>query len=72
MTQKLEPVWGAKEIAREIFPDAQPEQERANVRKTFHFLETGAIPARKVGSRWVAERGKLREFFTTAEPEPTM
>ncbi len=32
-------------------------------RQTFGMLEKGLLPAKKVGGRWVAERGKLRAFF---------
>lgn len=28
-------------------------------RQTYHLLETGALPARKIGGRWVASRKKL-------------
>jgi hypothetical protein len=49
-------VWGAKSIADEI---------GVGHRKAFYLLERGAIPARKVRSRWVAERSKLREFFAS-------
>jgi hypothetical protein len=59
----LEPVWGAKAIAVEI---------KAPLRKTFYMLERGMLPARKVGARWVAERGGLREFFTGSEAQPEM
>lgn len=60
---EIEPVWGAKAIAGVI---------KADLRQTFYMLETGAIPARKVGSRWVAERGQLRAFFTGNEIQPEM
>lgn len=32
-------------------------------RQTFHLLSGGQLPAKKVGGRWVAERGKLVAFF---------
>ena len=51
----LDLAWGAVAIAKVI---------GRNRRQTFHMLEKGMIPAaKKVGGRWVAERGKLREFF---------
>ncbi|MER8846792.1 DNA-binding protein [Mesorhizobium australicum] len=50
----LDLVWGAVEIGKEI--NRKPRQ-------TFHMLETGLLPAKKVGNQWVAERGKLRAFF---------
>ncbi|OBQ83187.1 MULTISPECIES: hypothetical protein [unclassified Mesorhizobium] len=51
----IDVVWGAVEIGKEI---------NRTPRQTFHMLEQGLLPARKVGSQWVAERGKLRAFFT--------
>ncbi|WP_246684049.1 MULTISPECIES: DNA-binding protein [unclassified Mesorhizobium] len=50
----MELVWGAEAIA--LLIGAKPRQ-------TFHLLETGQIPAKKVGGRWVAERGKIIRFF---------
>jgi hypothetical protein len=31
-----------------------------NPRQTYHLLKTGALPARKVGGKWVASRRQLR------------
>ncbi len=45
------PIWGAKAIGKEI---------DRSTRSTFHLLETGAIPARKVGNLWVSSRRELR------------
>lgn len=50
-------VWGAEAIAAVIGRSA---------RATFHMLEKGELPAKKVGGRWVAERGKLLSFFLEA------
>lgn len=47
-------IWGAEDIAKIIGRSA---------RVTFHMLTTGAIPAKKVGGRWVVERSKLIAFF---------
>ncbi len=47
-------IWGARNIAGAI---------NLNTRQTFYALETGAIPAKKVGGKWVAERSALRQFF---------
>ncbi|MDX0973557.1 DNA-binding protein [Sinorhizobium medicae] len=52
--EKLNLVWGVGEIARII---------GRSERVTFHLVTTGAIPAKKVGGRWVAERSKLIAFF---------
>nr|WP_026479354.1 hypothetical protein [Ahrensia sp. 13_GOM-1096m] len=57
MTVKIDSVdliWGAEEIAKLI---------GRSRRSTFHMLEKGELPAKRVGSRWVAERGKLISFF---------
>lgn len=48
-------IWGASQIARVI---------GRTDRQTFHMLDKGILPARKVGNRWVAERGRLMNFFT--------
>ena len=53
--ETLDLVWGCAAIAKVI-----GRTERA----TFHMLESGDIPARKVGSkRWVASRKALEAFF---------
>jgi hypothetical protein len=54
---KLDLIWGAEEIAKVI---------ARTPRVTFHLLTTGALPAKKVGGRWVAERSKLIAFFMEA------
>ena len=43
-------IWGASEIAFVI---------GRTKRQTFHLLECGLLPARKVGNRWVASRIQL-------------
>jgi hypothetical protein len=53
-------VWGAGAIAEAI---------GTTPRKTFHLLEAGHIPAKKVGNRWVADRKALSDFFRTI-PQP--
>ncbi len=35
----------------------------ANKRRAYHLLETGQIPAGKIGGRWVASRRKLRAHY---------
>ena len=50
-TEPLDPIWGAKAIGEEI---------GRSPRSTFYLLESGAIPARKVGTLWVASRRELR------------
>ena len=46
--------YGVPNIGKEI---------KQSARQTFHMLEAGHLPEKKVGSRWVADRRKLREFF---------
>lgn len=50
----LDLIWGADAIALEL---------GRTRRATFHLLENGDIPARKVRGRWVASRGALRRHF---------
>ncbi|MBZ3693411.1 helix-turn-helix domain-containing protein [Phyllobacterium calauticae] len=47
-------IWGAEEIAKII---------GRSTRATFHILDSGELPARKVGGRWVVERSQLIRFF---------
>ncbi|APO74587.1 hypothetical protein AM571_CH01766 [Rhizobium etli 8C-3] len=53
-TGSMDLIWGAAEIAKLI---------GRSPRATFHMLDTGELPAKKVGGRWVAERNKLLAFF---------
>lgn len=48
-------LWGAEAIAAEI------KRSRA---ATFHLLDAGALPAKKVGGRWCASRRRLLAFLT--------
>ncbi len=48
-------LWGAEAIATEIGRDRSA---------TFHLLSAGALPAKKVGGRWVASKAKLRAFLS--------
>ncbi|WP_353820783.1 DNA-binding protein [Mesorhizobium sp.] len=57
ITEQNEPldlVWGCDAIAVVI---------HRTPRQTFNLLETNQIPAKKVGNRWVASRGKLKKLF---------
>ncbi|RWX74452.1 DNA-binding protein [Neorhizobium lilium] len=54
---KMDLIWGGEEIAKVI---------GRSPRITFHLLEKGELPAKKVGGRWVAERGQLVAFFREA------
>jgi hypothetical protein len=55
MEKDIKPVWGAKAIAKAI--------DRP-LRATFALLEKGAIPAKKVGRRWVSNQDALRKVFS--------
>jgi hypothetical protein len=47
-------LFGAQAIADEI---------GASLRRTFHLLEGGHLPADKCGRTWVSTRTRLRRFF---------
>jgi hypothetical protein len=49
-------IWGVAGIGRAI---------GRNQRQTFHMLENGRLPAKKIGGRWVASRAGLQQFFAT-------
>jgi hypothetical protein len=53
-------LWGAPAIADDLGSD---------VRRVYYLLRNGRFrgAARKIGSAWVAERGKLRGLFTEEE-----
>jgi hypothetical protein len=48
-------VWGVAAIGREI---------KRTPRQTYHLLETGKLPARKFGGRWVSTTSRLKKFFS--------
>lgn len=52
--ETIDLIWGCKAIAKAI-----GRTERA----TYHMLETGDLPGRQVGNRWVASRKALEAFF---------
>lgn len=52
---ELNLVWGGSAIAALI---------GRSRRQTFHMLNEGQLPAKKIGERWVADRKKLEEFFS--------
>jgi len=54
MEKKLTLLWGAKAISKAI--------DRP-VRATFTLLESGEIPGRKIGRRWVVTEEALQRFF---------
>jgi hypothetical protein len=50
-------IWGVASIAKTI---------HRTPRQAFHLCSTGALPAKKVGGRWVADRQALQRFFQDA------
>ena len=58
-TQPLDLIWGVRAIAQLI---------GRTERQTFHMLTSGALPGRKVGSRWVVSRSELEQFFRLPTP----
>lgn len=54
----LDLIWGAEAIAKVI---------GRTTRATYHMLEAGDLPARRVGRRWVARRSHLEAFFSEIE-----
>lgn len=53
-SEAMDLVWEANGIAQVI---------HRTPRQTFHMLESGELPARKVGGRWVASRRALEAYF---------
>jgi hypothetical protein len=47
-------IWEVTTIAKEI---------GRTPRQTFHLLETGQLPAKKIGGRWCSTRSALRQHF---------
>lgn len=59
--EKLDLLWGAEEIAREI---------RRSTRQVNHMLATGAlIGAKKIAGRWCITRSALRALFDGEKQE---
>jgi hypothetical protein len=58
LNNEMQLLWGATAIAAAL---------GLTRRQTFHLLESGAIPARKVGGRWVAERTVLHQYFADSD-----
>lgn len=53
-SSRMDLIWGIGDIAKVI---------DKSFNATAHMLNKGQIPARKVGERWVIERGELIAFF---------
>lgn len=56
-SRRMKLIWGAEAIGYCL---------GITRRRAFYLLETKAIPARKVGGRWVAHEKALRSFFGEA------
>lgn len=57
------PLWGARQIAIEaniLDDDGQPDLRRA-----FYLLESGHLPATKVGRSWCTTPRRLRRLFSS-------
>jgi hypothetical protein len=52
-------IWGAAAISQRI------NRTKA---QTFHLLEAGRLPARKVGGKWMSSESALRAFTTIEQP----
>ena len=55
---ELELVWTAAAIAALI---------GRSERQTFHLLEKGILPARKIGGTWTVSKNKIRSFVLGEE-----
>lgn len=53
-------IWGARAIGKHI---------GRSERQALHLLETGKIPAKKVGPQWVGDRSVLDAALSGAESE---
>jgi len=62
------PLWGAEAIGREA--RAFTKTGEVDVRKTYHLLEEGFLPATKAGHQWISTRRRLRMFFA-GETDPS-
>lgn len=52
--ERIDLIWGISAIARFI---------GRNDRQTYDMLVSGHLPARQIGTRWVAKREALVRFF---------
>ncbi len=55
--ETLDLIWGAQDIARFIGKTRQA---------TYHMLEKGDLPGKKIGNQWVASRKALAEALGVA------
>jgi hypothetical protein len=52
--KQLRAVWGADAISKIL---------GVPLRKAFYLLESGLVPARKVGKVWMSTEGELEDFL---------
>ena len=57
---ELELIWGAASIGREL---------SVSTRQAFYLLESGRLPAKKVGRQWCTSRKALRQYFADISGE---
>lgn len=57
---ELELVWGARAVGREL---------SVSTRQAFYLLESGRLPAKKVGRQWCTSRKALRQYFADISGE---
>ncbi len=58
--QELDLLHGAREIGAFL---------KTNPRKTYYLLETGALPAFKLGNQWCARKSTLLAYFAQLEEQ---
>jgi hypothetical protein len=56
----LTPIWGARDIA--LAAGIVDKKGKPRVRAAYHLLETGRLPATKVGKTWVSTPARLRSI----------
>jgi hypothetical protein len=56
--ESLDTLWGARAIASYV---------GLSDRQAYYLLETGQLPGRKIGDRWVASREGLRRHLLGGE-----
>jgi hypothetical protein len=54
------PVWGAHDIA--LAAGVVDKKGKARTRAAYHLLETGRLPATKIGKLWVSTARRLRSI----------
>lgn len=53
-------LWGARAIGKAI---------NCSARKTYHLLEAGQLPAKKIGQQWVGSRKKITDHIVGDDSE---